>query len=541
MVSVKFLRLFILLSIPSAFAENLERDWAPVPHADFYEYQIATTADFSKNNIKESAKAKEPKLKIDLSPGNYHLRIRAIDGENGPGEWSATEEIRISDKRIRILKPMAGDQVKISSPKSRIIFSWDEFTGVDDYELHISKSDSTHKRIFITRATSFEVDGFGVGQWRAVLTSRKNGELVAESPPVNFGVLMQPFEGPQIVEPEEEGLITAYDRSLVRWIRRMPGLQSEITIRRADASNLILNRVLVPEGSESVIPELPPGIYQITVRNFTDDSAESAEKSVTVIVQSFREKEIERAKNFGLQLKIFENLGWGHRYYSNRTTINDRVFSNKDSTQLSFDLVAEARLNSHWGIDLGFGFSSPRLTTPNPWGGSDVFEVGDSGTDQFFTAGAHRTMTPWGVLNPLALTGALRWHRRATVFETNNESFTPTFQSALMEEFKTLGLVLGARSEIAGWSDYWDLATGLECEFSFLSYGNRFGTGHPKYFLPDLKLRVQLRRRLSSDLSFSFGPFIYLQHLSVSEDGSSKPTLERTRLMGISLSLQSKI
>lgn len=111
-ISVIFLFLFSVLAAVNAGAEDsfsadekrkIDLEWAPVPKAAGYEIQMANDSEFTgevSNQILQ-----ETRLELDLLPGAYYYRIRAIDSDGFPGLWTPTQELTINPRPPSPIEP----------------------------------------------------------------------------------------------------------------------------------------------------------------------------------------------------------------------------------------------------------------------------------------------------------------------------------------------------------------------------------------------------------------------------------------------------
>jgi hypothetical protein len=527
----------------AVFAEEVRREWTTIPQADHYEYQISSVESFAKSTLEKDGRTEKPELTVSLPPGRYYLRIRAVD-EAGPGEWSSTEVFFVEGGALKLVEPSKGKVLSISGPDSKIGLRWEGGSDEEDYELQLKhlRNDEKKTRVLISKDRKVLVNGWEPGLWQAVVSSRKNGQVHLKSLPLEFEIKKMEFADPVIQSPRDGAQLSSMDATPVRWVRRIPGSHSDILVRRMDEWGSVLSRIEVNGSQATEIPALPPGVYQLTVKDSTDELDQFVQSTVTVVVkdpvESAKSAEQENPLSFRFR---FSDL-WGSTRYKNDSLTDGIVFSNRGNATPELQLGVSGRVGAAWDFDALYGFSFPSLKIKNPFNpNNEDYGINGSAVENHTSLVFGRDLSPWGESLPTRIRLGLSLHRRKTALEFSDNLMVPPFREASDSVINQLGFVVGGSLAGMAWGRYWTMKGTLEADFPYFSWGKEFGTGWPVFYSPEVTFRLEGIRKLNSDWTFTVGPTLRFGRLIFGEKNRSQKTTESILLYGISLGFTSNV
>jgi hypothetical protein len=176
----------VLLLVLGAQSHAQKVDWAPVPGAEAYEYQIATDPDFESAKLMDSGSTEQSSLSLNLPPGAYFYRIRSVDGEGRAGVWSAAQKFVVSSNTLRVSSPTNGAELVLDSRQTPVSFSWSTVEGASSYELIISSQRG--RRTVVSSAPAVSVADLSPGSYSFRVVARSRGIRLTESAAQNFRI-----------------------------------------------------------------------------------------------------------------------------------------------------------------------------------------------------------------------------------------------------------------------------------------------------------------------------------------------------------------
>lgn len=238
--------------------------WDAVPGADHYRVQVAADDDF--RALLLDAVVAQPQAAADLPGGNYHVRVRSIDG-NGLEGADANAGMRIAPQPPFVIAPVQGGD--LDSPRPR--FKWASMGDGVRYRFELAGAGGfdtalLDQRTLATTDTRSAVDlAPGEYQWR-VAAQLGDGHGTAVSDAIHFSV-RPPAPGPDA----EVGAPAGRPRALqLRW---PAGAQDEHfrfqLSRMADFSRLEIDREV--SDNQITLPRLHGGVWYARVQVVHDD------------------------------------------------------------------------------------------------------------------------------------------------------------------------------------------------------------------------------------------------------------------------------
>jgi hypothetical protein len=512
----------------SVAAKELKKQWTAVPGADFYEYEISIDRNFSESGLLQQDRVNKPEFSLDLQPGAYFIRVRAV--KNGaPEAWSPAEKILLEARDTGIRFPPDGGLVQVIGQEAPVRVQWDTVNGADDYILKVENLNTKESKEFKTAIPSANVIGMGQGKWSLSVTARRRSEILSKSSSHFLNVEYTGSPQPIIVRPQEGDVLPSFEISDLEWIRGMPGSKSTVIIKRLDQGGKIASQEHLESDTQTYIPPLPAGRYQITVTDFANNGKESVSRSITVILEDDPLGRARRSLNMALRFQSLLNFGWNAisneesypGYLSSYSKINPR-----------FELRASTRVWNDWGLEILFWShdNSAQLKKIDLGNGRTFYEsVSTNQNEQALYIGPSYTFSAFGPTKPMTLKALFGLSRRRYPIYVGAGPFSNAGSNDFTNEKFGLGtLRLGADLRWGGWSRGWDLMAATYLEFPLIASGNGIRTGMPP-LLPAFDFRLFARRRLFSEIRLNFGGMINLERLSVSSESNPNSKIVRSR------------
>ena len=122
---------------------RVELQWEPEERASSYEMELGTTPDF--NQTLYSEKLTDTKFAVDLLPGAYYYRVRAVDQKGRTGRWTSIQELNIN-ARPPVLQWPLNEQV-VTGPllDTGLPLEWRTSGPSIRYLIEIKKADPSGK------------------------------------------------------------------------------------------------------------------------------------------------------------------------------------------------------------------------------------------------------------------------------------------------------------------------------------------------------------------------------------------------------------
>lgn len=280
----------LLLAAPAeaqVYRRLVNFEWEPIDGASSYELEIRLVpADGDK------AKAKLYQFKQNkaawngrLTPGQYTMRIRALDYRKVPGEWSEESAFEVALEAAKLVFPPS--QAKLvgkDAKEEEVEFKWEPVGGAQAYRFEISAAEGFREehtikdtkirlKVPVAQAFTWKVEGLGQGDIKS--------EAIAMS---EFSVLGPRLPAPVVKKPEND-----FVRE-ISWEKAEFAKSYDVAITRLNPNDRKWEKVVVFENVESVtLPfnaEWPGGTYRVQVKAKSDRRLDSPLTSATFKVRS---------------------------------------------------------------------------------------------------------------------------------------------------------------------------------------------------------------------------------------------------------------
>lgn len=238
--------------------------WDAVPGAEKYRVQVAADGEF--RALLLDAVVAQAQAAADLPDGDYHLHVRAIDG-NGLEGADATASARIAPQPPFVIAPTQGSSLDSGRPR----FKWTDMGDGVRYRFQLTGAGGfdaplLDERIVAATTTRSAVDLVpDEYQWR-VAAQLEGGRSTAFSDATHFSV-RPPGPG-----PEAEASTSASDprATQLRWPAGAQGERFRFQLsRKPDFSTLEIDRELTD--NQITLPHLRSGTWYARVQVVQDD------------------------------------------------------------------------------------------------------------------------------------------------------------------------------------------------------------------------------------------------------------------------------
>lgn len=505
-----------------AGAASFRQEWDKMPDAKFYEFEISEAAQFEGDHLLRQGKVSETLVETDLRPGVYFFRLRAIESGGRVGKWSTANRVVVKGQSSGFRSPKKNDRIEIPTPNTPVFFEWTTVEGATEYLLRLtSKDGKVQSQISQTTATS--IKGLSPGHYQARVTAQIKGEPVSQSDALPFEIASFESPKPRFLEPQEGDILTSFEMSRVRWVRGVPGKKSEVSVLRLDKNPGVISRDFVEGRTQSHLPALSAGRYQITIKDFINDTEESVERSVTTSVED--DPMGYHSKYLGATWRLFNagvDFGWeGHK--------NDATqpFAVAKTPRADLQTRVQSKVWGKYGAEVNLGFHQSESNPPSQTGSSSTGTIA-------VKAGATYRWEGWGATKPVLFKalGTLRQFRQFNSLSNAGNS------NRRMENFRLFGVAAGAELRWGGWNSRYDLLAEATLDFPIFAGGTVYGRGSPLSIIPNLEVQAFVRRKIGDEWRFLLGFALSLEKYTISEPGATYDTRQERASFGPRIGLE---
>lgn len=500
---------FVLLPASSAWAKRIDIKWGEIPGAKKYEYQLSRNETFA-GDLERSGTTSNLYFVSDLGPGVYFLRVRAVGESSRAGAWSQGTRTVVEATALEIKKPSPKENIEVASETSPFLAEWLAIEGAEDYQVQIKRGKEL--RTIVSPTNSLRVDGLKAGAWTLSVRARKSGQVIQKSSDVTFNVIINPKPKPIIYSPIAGETAVAWDHFTVRWLNTAASPKSEVVIRRMGDKSGVISREVIYGAAEALTPKLPPGSYQITVRNIYENmTSEAAVVDITTRADAMGY----HSQFLGLtaQLTVGPTLGttgFQNANYQRATMKSGESKHRHAGGEVDLRLIGD--LTSQWGFELGAGARGDSFHDELVPLNTNVGFIGvDSSRLQLGALlGARYKLEPLGPSKPIWLRSWIFWRQieiptggTGGIFDVVSSSDPKLSYS----NARVFGTGFGAEMRWGNYRSRWDVLGRLDMLVPWISRGLMLGTGGVSPIWPSLELRIVPRVKISTEtrLGISLG------------------------------------
>lgn len=353
---MKYWVLFILtfvLALSSAQAEayrrNVEFEWDAIEGAKSYEVLI------EKDEKAEKFKTAKPQWQGALAPGIYQMKVRALDRRGVPGDWSATEDLKVNLETAKLLLPAPGDLASDQDEEAKVSFKWEPVPGAEHYQFELVSEDGTIQKQETLQASDHTADlpvaKKYIWKVKAVGRGRESDEVANRK----FTLLGNQLKAPEIQAPE-----TRFVREL-KWSQPEHASLYRYQLERYNSKfkkwEPVHEHDQLSENRLPFDPHWAGGRYRFHVQALGTDRAPSSESELIFWVKS-GDRSPAAEEIATLRLSIERRTGW-YAIASYLITMTDYKGMNYDKTNTSLSYSAIGGTGR-----LGAGY----LSKSSPWG-----------------------------------------------------------------------------------------------------------------------------------------------------------------------------
>ena len=245
-----------------------ELKWPPLDRADRYRVQASDTATF--DTLLADMETRDTRISLPaLADGQYHLRVRGIDGQGLEGRDAiAGFTLEILPEAPFVLAPAAGSTVREAQPE----FRWADVADVASYRFELADNAAFEKPMVSTRekGTSLRIPQAlpaGDYYWR-IASDATDGRRGLFSDPIAFAV--RPLREAGEISKETSG-----SRSVTfHWRAGEPGQRYRFQLSRSpDFQNLRVDEVVAQP--QITLPKLRAGSWYLRAQAIGSDGYEA--------------------------------------------------------------------------------------------------------------------------------------------------------------------------------------------------------------------------------------------------------------------------
>jgi hypothetical protein len=263
-----FFVFFILIS--SGFvaqAREATFSWEPFENVYAYEIRISKEAEFTETLLRKGVK--KPSFTVDLPIGKYFYKVRALDQNKRPGQWSDAVAFTIPPYPPELKGPKNGTTYSYFEVPPVFTLDWKAVDGDPEYEVLITKT--TGQKAFEKRTLEpkMKVDELTEGEyaWKVRSIYQEVYES-SYSEPRYFNVEREEFKPPTLVDPIGNKAIPAYRAVDFTWKRDPSVNMSDILIQiREPNTGQTWGEKNIDLRESYQIPYMEPGEYVWSATN----------------------------------------------------------------------------------------------------------------------------------------------------------------------------------------------------------------------------------------------------------------------------------
>ncbi len=300
----------VCLLARSVYSATLETQWDPVEGAARYDYQVSSTPTFeAADRLVAKGSTRDSKLSESVPPGEYFVRIRALDRDSKPGLWSAPFRVTVKGSDFRIVNPADKAKIEVSGIDAPLGVAWESVTDADDYELVISKGTKVLRSV-VSQSTDAAVTGLEKGDYNLTVHARKNGVRIRSSGMRTVSLDFKARQEQRVFSRQGRSLRTPeFERFWLGWTRSLPGRVCDLAVTRMGDSAGVVHRERIEKSLDTVVPGLPKGSYQALVKCFDDTLSSSRQAVMAIEVVDNPSETFSRASGITVRFLSFGVLG----------------------------------------------------------------------------------------------------------------------------------------------------------------------------------------------------------------------------------------
>lgn len=519
--------LWLTLLAPAAFAKKIDVKWGVIAGAYEYEYQLSRQSDFS-GTTERSGSTKNLYFVTDLGPGVYFLRVRGVDEKSRPGSWSQGVRLVVEANSLELVRPAAGDTMELAAGGAPLLIEWTAVEGAEDYQIQLQQK--TQQRNLISPTNTVRVDGLQAGSWQLSVQARTNGQVIQKSKTIAFNVAVNPKPKPIVYSPMPGETTVAWDHFTIRWLNNAVAPKSEVVIRRmGQGQGGVVSREVVYGRAEAFSPKLPPGAYQISVRNLYESMTSEA---AVVDVEAKADAMGYHAQYFGLTGQATLGPTLGTTGFENDGYSSEPQKFGHASGEIDFRLTAD--ISSPWGIELGAGARGDRFLDKlfTSATSEEFVNIKATRLQPYASLGARYQMNPLGPSKPLWLRAWMFWRQVEMPVGSNGviNDLVVSAPSFRISNARIYGTGLGAEMRWGGTRSRWDVNGRVDVLIPWFAKGSRLATGGVSMLWPTVELRVTPRVTISSEMRLGIVLGGRMESLTLKEASGKDSKLSSVRV-----------
>lgn len=295
----------------------IDIEWEAIENANGYEVHLVEKIE-DKEYERGIYRTDLPNWSKSEKPGNYLIKIRALDHRGAPGAWSPPIPFNISPPPVQLLYPLEDDSlIKSEAEINEIKFQWLKISGVDEYDLYIKDKQNNiiaQKRVLDTK-TNIQINKIGDYRW-GVLPAQTNSSFDTNSIDLknerNFSI-----KGEKLKAPILEIKIIENKGVYIKWKEIVRATHYRIAASNLDESVSTQFFKATTQKTVNGIPEgqIPEGKWLYSIRSTAANYSDSNESRAIFLTKNKKTTLI-----------------------SNESIFNEENYRNLESSRISFSI-----------------------------------------------------------------------------------------------------------------------------------------------------------------------------------------------------------
>ena len=199
-----FLNILVLEASATPFRRLVNFEWEVIEGATSYEIELKQSKAEGGKTFK--FKTKEAVWNGRLTPGNYMMRLRALDYRSVPGDWSADSEFNVGLEPAVLKSPAANAKIDTKENSTADLnFEWAPVGGADKYHFELTSEDGKTKIEQDVTEPKLKLSVPVAANYTWKVTSSSNEGINSEAAAVGqISVLGKAVEAPKVAKPESD-------------------------------------------------------------------------------------------------------------------------------------------------------------------------------------------------------------------------------------------------------------------------------------------------------------------------------------------------
>jgi len=345
-----------------ASARWIDLEWDDVQGATAYEVSLSEIIE-SEETPRGIFSTDSAHWSKEVNPGNYTVRIRALDKRKVPGAWGEPIPVTIKQEDPQPLVPLDNEEIlKNETGKNSITFQWGKVYGAQEYTIRIFDHKGEEILSQKTNETEIILDLSDISDYYWVVTTGFGTQTNTPSP----GELKRKFSirGEKLKSPIIEIDLKHPKGIVLKWAEIYRASEYEVSLSRVNENkNELIKKTITQKPMYGIGTNLIPQgkwIFTVVARSKQYKNSEvsriifTTDGKKTEIVSNesiFKETNYRNINASLVAMKIsYPTLNYTNKNYETDTTNQQTLRGIQFSVNHSIDIVESYNLNSQFTI-----------------------------------------------------------------------------------------------------------------------------------------------------------------------------------------------